>query len=42
MPYVKCKENVIADALSRCPLANTISMVRNTVMQPIKKIYSQD
>jgi hypothetical protein len=39
MPYVKCKENVVANAFSRCPFDNVISMVRNTMMQDIKKYY---
>jgi hypothetical protein len=39
MSYVKCKENVVADALSCCPLANAICMVKNIVMQDIKKYY---
>jgi hypothetical protein len=39
MPYVKCKKNVVANALSHCPLANVIFMVRNIVMQNIKKYY---
>jgi uncharacterized C2H2 Zn-finger protein len=39
MPYVKCKENVVANALSRCPLVNVISRVRNTMTQDIKKYH---
>jgi len=32
----------VVDALSRRALANVISMVRNTMMQNIKKYYIQD
>jgi hypothetical protein len=32
----------VVDALSCHPLANVISMVRNTMMQDIKKYYIQD
>jgi branched-subunit amino acid permease len=37
MHYIKGKENFIANALSKWPLANAISMVRNTIIKDIKK-----
>jgi hypothetical protein len=42
MHYIKGKENVVDDAFSHHLLANAISMVRNTMMQDIKKYYIQD
>ena len=40
--YVKGKENVVADALSRRPLANAISCIRNSLMDEIKLHYPND
>ena len=40
--YVKGKENVVADALSRRPLANAISCIRNSLMDEIKMHYIDD
>jgi hypothetical protein len=42
MQYVKGKENDVANALSHHPLANAISMVRNTMTYDIKKYYTQN
>ena len=40
--YVKGKENVVADDLSRRPLANAISCIRNSLMDEIKMHYVKD
>ena len=40
--YVKGKENVVADALSRRPLANAVSCIRNSLMDEIKMHYIDD
>jgi hypothetical protein len=40
--YVKGKENVVADALSRRPLANAISCIRNSLIDEIKVHYVND
>jgi hypothetical protein len=40
--YVKGKENVVVDALSRRPLANAISCIRNSLMDEIKMHYIDD
>jgi hypothetical protein len=40
--YVKGKENVVADALSRRPLANAISCIRNSLIDEIKIHYVDD
>jgi hypothetical protein len=42
MHYIKGKEKVVVDALFHHRLANVISMVRNTMMQDIKKYYIQN
>jgi hypothetical protein len=40
--YIKGKENVVADALSRRPLANAISCIRNSLIDEIKDHYVND
>lgn len=40
--YVKGKENVVADALSRRFLANAISCIRNSLIDEIKTHYASD
>ena len=39
---VKSKENVVVDALSKRPLANTISSIRNSMIDEIKLYYIND
>ena len=40
--YVKGKENVVADALSRRPVVNAISCIKNTLIDEIKIHYAGD
>jgi hypothetical protein len=40
--YVKGKENVVADALSRRPFANAILCIKNSLMNEIKMHYIDD
>ena len=41
MEYVKGKENVVAHALSKRPLANAISYIRNPLIDEIKIYYAK-
>ena len=40
--FIKGKENMVADALSRRPLANAISCIRNPLIDEIKGRYTTD
>lgn len=40
--YIKGKENVVVDALSKRPLANVISYIKNSLMDEIKMHYIDD
>ena len=40
--YIKGKENVVAEALSKRPLASAISCIRNLLMDEIKGQYATD
>lgn len=39
---IKGKENVVVDALSKRPLANVISYIKNSLMDEIKMHYIDD
>lgn len=40
--YVKCKENVVVDSLSKRPMANAILCIRNSLIDEIKAHYVND
>jgi hypothetical protein len=40
--YIKNKENVVVDALSKRPLANAISCIKNSLIDEIKVHYVND
>ena len=42
IPYVKDKENVVADSLSRRPFSNAVSLVKDTILDKIKRWYRAD
>ena len=42
LEYVKGKENVVADALTRRPLTNAISYMGNSLIDEIKMHYAND
>ena len=42
MEYVKGKENMVVNALSKRPLANAISYMRNSLIDETKMYYTND